>query len=117
MAYYLDGTSLPSPKRYERQFMPVASNFTSMDGKESRDLRILDKEKYVLSWENLSKSELDSIMTIVNKNTPVIFYINETNLTVNSTEVHIRIGSIDYSTLGSDYLSNLTLELIETGQT
>lgn len=110
--YLLDYYILPKPKQFSRSYIQIKTDVTSINGKLGRDLGGF-KEKYLLSWENLTKDEVDRIIGIVNKNTAVDFFVLEDNLQVPLVSVLLRISSIEYTTLGSDYLSSLSLELEE----
>ena len=111
--YILNSTSLPRPKEFTRQFIPVSQDITAITGHEGRDFRYRTKEKFTLSWEILSKSEVETIMTIVNLNTAVSFYVLETNLSVAQTSVLLKIKDIEYVIVGSGYKGMMTLELEE----
>lgn len=110
--YLLDGIYLPPPKTFSREFISISSDVSTLTGKTGRDLGT-KKEIFRLGWEVLSKEEVDNILVILAKNTPVVFQITETNLTIAPTRVIIRLSGIEYSTLGSNYISSLELELEE----
>lgn len=113
MSFFLDGVEIPSPKEFSREYIPVISDTNAVNGKMGRDVRILEKERFTLSWEVLSKAEIDSLLTTLAKNTAVAFYCDEDNLNIPSTNVFINLNSIGYETVGSDYIGSLTLELTE----
>lgn len=110
--YILDYKILPKPDGFERSFINIKRDYQSIDGKTSRDIEGM-KERFILRWKTLSKSEADSILSTVEKNEAVDFLVNEDNLTINVTRVMVRINSKEYSILGNDYLVSLVLELTE----
>lgn len=71
------------------------------------------KEKYVLSWEVLSKEEVDNILAILALNRAVTFSVDATNFDIPLVNVIPYIASIEYSVIGNSYVAALTLELIE----
>ena len=71
------------------------------------------KEVFRLGWEVLSKEEVDNILAILAKDALVVFQVTETNLTIAATNVIVKLTQIEYSTLGSGYISSLVLELEE----
>ena len=54
------------------------------------------KERFVLGWEILFKSEIDRIKAIVEKNTAVTFKIAEDNLVINETNVLTTLRPANY---------------------
>ena len=93
-------------------YTQARTTITTIDGKTSWDESAEKKEKFVLSWETLTKTEVDSILTIINKNTSVSFLVNDKLLVVNEKMVFPYVASIEYSITGSSYLAKLVLELI-----
>ena len=85
---------------------------TTIDGKTSRDLGGR-KERFVLGWEILFKSEVDRIKAVVEKNTAVTFKIAEDNLIINETSVLVTLRPVSYNVPGSEYFASTEIELIE----
>lgn len=110
--YILNGTNIPRPKHFFRRHKYMKTDSIYLDGTTKRDITSR-KEVYVLTWENLSKSHVDLLNSIVELNTSVTFQINETNLVISSTNVLTAILEKEYNTKGSDYLSKYVLELTE----
>lgn len=111
-AYSLDNIDLPRPKSLQREFVFIKSDISSLTGKISRDVTLL-KEKYLISWDIISVTDASNLLSIVNKNKVVIFFVDDKNLQISSTSVHVYIASQGYKILGSNYISSLILELIE----
>lgn len=112
MRYILDNTELPRPKSFKREFISISERYNSLSGKIGKDVRTT-KEKYILTWEIVSSTELSNIMTIVNKNTSVNFQIAEEKLIISSTSVIVKISNIEYTIPGSSYYCSFALELEE----
>lgn len=110
--YYLNGVQLPSPKTFERDFIYQRTDYTTLSGKTTRDTSG-KKEKYILSWENLNRNEVNIIKAIVELNTAVPFSVDEEDLQIASVSVIIHVNAINYTTPGSTYLAETELELIE----
>ena len=70
------------------------------------------KERYVLRFQYLTPSEVNSILSEYNLETTRNFEVTETNLTINSTPVHIEMQRREYAS-GGEYRENLTLILTE----
>ena len=109
--YNLDYTQIKSPKTFKREYVFQKTDFTAINGKVTRD-KTGKKEKYLLIYENLSVSEVATLLAIIEKNQSVYFSVDENAISINKY-VFPYIGGIEYSKVGSDYLASLSLELIE----
>jgi hypothetical protein len=107
----LDGTTLKSPKAFTREFIYQKQDFTSINGKTMRDTSGR-KEKFVFEFENLTKTQVDALMTIVAKNVAVALVYQGDGIANISKMCFPYIGSIEYNTGGINYLSSLELDLI-----
>lgn len=97
---------------FTRESVLISNDVVALTGKTGRDLSTR-KEVFKLGWEVLSKEEVDNILAILAKNAPVNFAVAETNLTIATTRVIVRLAGIEYTILGSNYISSLGLELEE----
>lgn len=113
MSYILNGTNLPRPKKFSRKFIMVSQDSNSINGHGGRDIRTITKENFLLSWEVVSESELLSILSIVELNSPVSFSVTEDNLTISETSVIVRVGQIEYVIPGGSYYAMFSIELEE----
>ncbi len=111
MSYVLDGSIIPRPKELQRGFLPISQDYKTINGRGSRDVRSITKESYILRWETLSLAEITTILGIVDKNIAVNFYVDEENLTISTISVIVRIGSIEYSVVGSNYVGSMEIQL------
>ena len=110
--YYLDERTLPRPKSFSRQFITTGQSVEAISGKRGMDL-YGRKERYVLSWVDLSYMNLHTILDVVAENSAVEFEVSDGNLVINPTDVMVDISNISYSTPGSDYRADVTLQLTE----
>ncbi len=111
IGYVLDGSTLPRPDKITRDFVYIKTDYTTLTGKIARDSGN-KKEKYLLSWTQLSKADGDLILSIVEQNKAVTFSVDDGNLVIASVNVIPYIASKIYEVLGSNYLVSLVLELI-----
>jgi len=107
--YLLDGIKLKRPKQMNREFIYQKTDYTAITGKLSRDISA-KKEKFILTYDNLTKAQVDLLMTIISQNEPVSWIVSPLGI---NTVVWPYIGSIVYETVGGDYRAGLVLELIE----
>lgn len=109
--YYLNNVLLKNPKKFERSFIYQKTDYTTITGKTVRDTSSR-KEKFVLGFENLTKTQVNSIMDIIALNTPVLFTVNGKDIINISKTVIPYVGGIKYELPGGDYRASLELELI-----
>lgn len=113
MRYSLGGFELPRPSFLVRQPIFVKTDMMTISGRTARDIST-HKEKFVLSWDYISESEANDILTnIMDQNAPVDFVVNDGNLQIASTQVIPYIPSRLYQTPGGDYYNKMSLELVE----
>lgn len=117
MAYILDGTTIRSPHEIsESNDTQVAQN-RALNGTITRDYFGSNKRQWVLQYDNVQKSEYETIRTIydsyMSTNTVKSWEITETNYTVAATTVHIDLKVREFRVRGEDYISDFTLTLTE----
>jgi hypothetical protein len=110
--YILDGRQLKRPVDFERSFIDQKVDFMSINGKTSRD-RTSRKEKFILSYTNLTRSQVELLLSIIAQNTAVQFVVNENSMITIDTLCFPFIGAIVYDKVGDDHRASLQLELIE----
>ena len=111
MAYTLGGITLPNPKEFKRVQIETASMFTTLNGTLKKDITNR-KERFILTFRNLSQTNVTIIVNLWNDQTTKTFQVNESNLTISATTVHIEIENRTY-TKGPDYREDLDLILTE----
>ena len=111
MSMILGSVTLPNPVSFEREFVESGSTNTALTGRTTKDIRNR-KERFVLKFERLTLTEINSVLSEYNLETTRNFSSSETNLTISSTPVHIEIDKRDYMK-GGEFRSDLTLVLTE----
>lgn len=110
--YRLGGLELKSPQAFSREYIYTKSDYVAINGKSERDTTGR-KEKFTLSYENLTKLELDDLLSVVAENEAVSFVVNHKGMLNINTQVFLFISSVNYNMIGSDYRADLQLELVE----
>lgn len=110
--YRLGDQNLPRPKYLRREFVWVKSDIVTLSGRTTRDISSR-KEKWILGWEVMSKSELTILLALLEENGAVDFSVNDTNLNIAATPVFPYVSAINYDMPGSTYFAKLECELIE----
>lgn len=112
--YYLNGVLLKTPVGFERQYVYAKNDYITLTGKTVRDVSTI-KEKYILTFENLTTTQADAIEAIIRLEKPVSLTINGKDIVNINTTVWPFSASIVYDKPGQDYRSKVTLELMEVG--
>ena len=111
MPYTLNSTTLPNPRAFRREMIETAVMHRMIDGTDKKDITNR-KEMFILSYENITQAQLNTILGIWNLLSVVDFQVNETNLTINATSVHVDVKNYSYQKGGS-YLTAIDLILTE----
>ncbi len=111
-AYVLGDIILPRPNSFNREQIYMKKDVLSLSGKTGRDITGR-KERFILSWDNMTKTEFDSLLSSIETNTSMLFSISDGALQISETEVFAVVSSAEYSTLGSDYLVSTEVVLVE----
>ena len=112
MSYVLGDVTLPSPTNFRREYIERSASNDMLDGTTKKDITNR-KERFILEFNNISQTDVSTILSEYNLETTRDFEVTETNLTISSTQVHIDIGRRNYPTKGTDYREELTLLLTE----
>lgn len=111
MSTTLGSTTLPNPTRLQREFVETSTENTALTGRTTKDIRNR-KERFVLTFERLTPTQVDTILSEYNDQTTKNFSVSEDNLTIASTPVHIDFEKRDYIK-GGEFRSDVTLTLVE----
>ena len=111
MAYILGAQTLKNPAGFTRRQIETGSANNAINGRTTKDIRNR-KEQFVLTYENLSNTDRNNILSEYDLETTRDFQVTEPNLTIATTPVHIDIKERTYQK-GADYLEFLTLILTE----
>ena len=107
----LGATTLPNPTSFRRRFLETSSLNTALTGRTTKDIRNR-KEVFTLTFERLTKTEVDSILAEYTPEVTKDFSVTEDNLTIVSTLVHIRFEPRDYIK-GGEFRTDVILILTE----
>lgn len=110
--FYLNSDLLKRPTTFSREYIFQKTDYTTLIGKTVRDTSSR-KQKYMLGYERLTKTQVDALLEIINLNVAVQFQVRGQAFSDINTYVFPYIGSVTYDIVGSDYLASLQLELIE----
>ena len=111
MSYTLGDITLPNPKAFTRRQVETGASHLTLDGQSKKDI-LNRKEQFILNFEFLSQSQISQILGEFDLQTTRNFAVDETNLTITSTPVHISIQNREYSQ-GAEYRENIQLILTE----
>lgn len=112
MSYTLDELTLPRPYAFQRDQIETGASIQMLDGSTKKDI-INRKERYILELRKLTQTEVSNIIEKYNLQTTLDFSVDETNLNIGSTKVHMDIANRQYNTKGDEYREDLTLILTE----
>lgn len=112
MAYTLGSITLPRPKSFRRETIEQSSTIRTLNNATKKDITGR-KEQYILTFTKLSQALINSILGEYNLQTTRTFEVNETNLTIAATTVHIYLPDRQYNTPGNEYREDITLILEE----
>lgn len=110
--YTLGSITLPNPKKFERKIIEMAAEHLLMFGRTTKRLQHR-KEQFVLTYQYLTKAQVNTILSQFQLNSPLTFAVDETNLVIPATEVLMDIGKREYADSGFDYTENLDIVLTE----
>ena len=111
MAYLLGATTLPNPTDFSREFIEVSAENVSLEGRTTKDI-FKRKERFILTFQKLTPTIVDNILSEFNAETTKDFEVTEANLTIAATPVHITFTPRDYMK-GEEYRSGFILILTE----
>jgi len=112
MSYHLGDLTLPDPKAFNREQIETSAYITTINGTTKKDITNR-KERYTIELANLTQTQVGQILGEWAYRTTRSFYVDEANLTIPATMVHIDIMSRNYNTKGGEYREDMTLLLIE----
>lgn len=112
MSYKLDSTTLKSPSGFSRRQIETGVSNLTINGKVKRSVENR-REEFYLEYKYLTQTEVSTILSIWNKEEIVSFEVNETNLSIGPTNVHVFIDERNYNTRGNEYREDLVLRLVE----
>jgi hypothetical protein len=112
MAYILDGTTIKSPRALREAPLNIETEHQTISGDTKKDITAR-KMRYILFYENILKTDADTIFSIYDQKAVVTFQVTDTNKTISSRNVHVDVSGREYATLGTSYLVTFNLILTE----
>ena len=114
MSYTLGTTTLPRPRpgKFKTKSIETSGSVTALNGTLKKDI-VNRKFQYVFEYEGLTIAEVASILTEHDLQAVRNFVVDETNLTIASTSVHIEVTDREAHAGGLEYLEDLVLTLTE----
>ncbi len=112
MAYILGALTLLQPKSFRREFIETSAGNLLMLGKSTKRQENR-KERFILTYQNLTPAEVSSILAEYNLNETRSFESTETDLPIAATQVLIDVKGRTYPPTGIAYREDLTLILTE----
>lgn len=117
MSYLLDSSEIRRPTSFAESNSTQFAQNRTLDGALNRDYFGSNKRVWVLNYNNVKKSDYDTIKTIydsyLSSGNTKTWAVTETNYTVSQTNVHIDLVERGFGVKGDSYLSNFTLTLTE----
>jgi hypothetical protein len=108
----LGGVTLPNPQNYTPQPITNDTYILTLNNVLRRQIRGR-KIKHILVFKALTQSEYTSINAIVQDNAVKSFSAEDGDLTITARNVHPEIISRQFSYKGSEFRSDIVLELRE----
>ena len=112
MSYILGAVTLPSPKKFVRQFVETAVEHLVYGGITTKNFT-RRKEKYILTFQYLSKAVVNSILSEYELDAVRSFSVDDGELQISATDVLIDVGTREYQAAGEALTENFTLVLSE----
>lgn len=110
--YQLGNITLPNPKKVVRKFIETGSGNLLIEGTTTKRVENR-KEVFILSFQHLTQTQVNSILSEFELNTVRTFTVTDTNLNIPATDVLIDISTREYPKSGALYRENLDLVLTE----
>jgi len=112
MSFILGDVTLLRPKAFFREQIEKSASVVTLSNRTKKDITGR-KERFTLKYTMLTQTEVNDILTEWGYETTRNFSVNETNLTISSTPVHITVERREYNTAGGEYREDITLILEE----
>jgi len=112
MSYILGSLTLPNPKKFTREFIEMSAQNVLVNGTTLRRVQNR-KEQFILEFVNLTRMQVNSILSEYELGLVRSFSVDEGALVVSSTDVLIDISNREYPPSADLYRENLSLILTE----
>ena len=109
--YQLGDLILKNPVNFVRKQIELSGANTTLTNRTTKDI-LGRKEQFILTFQNLTQTQVNNLLAEWNLQTTRNFTVNETSLTIPATPVHIDIQQRNYIK-GGDYREIIILTLTE----
>lgn len=112
MSWTLGSTTLPSPQAFARDYVERSVEHEAINGRSTREITSR-KEKYVLTYQRISQTQVANILAEHAEKESLDFTVDDGDLQIATTEVHVYVRGRQYNTKGQSYREDLEIVLIE----
>lgn len=112
MAYLINGTVIPNPKKFTHNFIETVAQNELIFGKTTKRYQ-LRKRQYVLEFQNLTTGQVATIESLYTAGVPVTFQVTEQNLQVGPIQCFMDITDRTFQETGKHWLETLKVGLME----
>jgi hypothetical protein len=112
MSWTLGSTTLPDPRGFKRKFVEKSTYHEMINGTSKKDISNR-KERFEMYFTRLSQAVVASILAEFSLKQALSFSVDDGDLMIAATDVHVDISGRDYNTKGSEYREDVTVVLTE----
>ena len=112
MAWILGSTTLPSPQGFGRNTLEQSTMHEAINGTSKKDISSR-KEEFTLIFTRLTQAVVANILAEFELKQSLLFSVDDGDLVIAETNVHVKIPQREYNTKGSEYREDITLILTE----
>lgn len=112
MSFILGAVTLPQPKSFTREFIETSKQNLTIGGKTVKRTENR-KERFTLVFQELTQSQVNSILSEYELEEVRSFQVTEEELTIAATDVLVSLPPREYPLSGKAYRENFSLILTE----
>lgn len=112
MSWILGSTTLPDPRGFKRRHIEKSTYHEMINGASKRDISSR-KEQFVLAFTRITQETVASILAEYQLFQSLPFSVEDGELSIAETQVHVDVNGRDYNTKGSEFREDFELILTE----
>ena len=112
MTWILGSTTLPNPRGFSRRPIEKSTYHDMINGTSKRDISNR-KEQFILSFTRLTQAQVASVLAEYGLFQSLAFTVDDGDLSIAETQVHVDISGRNYNTKGSEFREDVELILTE----
>lgn len=112
MSWILGSTTLPDPRGFSRKPIEKSTYHDMINGSSKRDISNR-KEQFSLAFTRLTQATVASILAEYQLFETLLFSVDDGDLQIAETRVHVDINGREYNTKGSEFREDIQLILTE----